>query len=192
MPVWPEGFGENGVRGGENSGSEKASGVCVASAEFRGATALCLKRNLSGTPVDKVKEGRRTGDASCGVQTASVLRRSVWEAQTGGYRGEGAGEQRRAKGSSAPPPAGHPSEAGEGETRPVGWDRSVHSGVSWGDRQVQKTGRADRREGRPLALLWGPGHCCACRRRPPLPRDAYRMAPAYLGRRVRPAPSRSG
>ena len=28
LPVWPEGFGKNGVRGRENTGSEKASGVC--------------------------------------------------------------------------------------------------------------------------------------------------------------------
>ena len=83
LPVWPEGFGKNGVRGRENTGSEKASGVCVAS-EFKGATALCLKLNLLGTPGDKVKEGRTTGHPSCGIETASALRISVWVAQTGG------------------------------------------------------------------------------------------------------------
>lgn len=32
-----------------------------------------------------------------------------------------------------PPPPGHPSEAGKGETRSMGWDRSVHNGVSSGE-----------------------------------------------------------
>lgn len=51
---------------------------------------------------------------------------------------------RRAEGgplTAPPPPPGHPSKAGKGETRSMGWDRSVHNGVS---PQVQKTGRAEQ------------------------------------------------
>ena len=121
-----QGFGENGVRGGETTGSEKASGVCVASAQFRGATAP----DLSGTPVDKGKERRSTGYASCGVQPQRCAGASGRHRQVGAEEREP--ESRGGHGQLRASPAGHPSEAGKGETRSVGWDTSVHSGVSWG------------------------------------------------------------
>ena len=178
-----QGFGENGVRGGETTGSEKASGVCVASVEFRGATAP----DLSGTPVDKGKEGRSTGDASCGVQPQRCA------GESGRHRQVGA-EEREPKSRGGHGQLRASSAVKRGREKQGRWDGIRVSTVECprGDGQVQKTGGADCTESRPLALLWGPSRCCARRRRPPLPRDAYRMAPAYLGTRVRPAPSRSG
>ena len=86
LPVWPEGFGKNGVRGRENTGSEKASGVCVAS-EFKGATALCLKLNLLGTPGDKVKEGSlSSAHKRLGGTDRWVRWRGNWRAEVGHWQ----------------------------------------------------------------------------------------------------------
>lgn len=77
------GFCRQGGRGwGEYSERKSKKGVRCRGAQ-RGSSGVS-EPNLSGTPVDKAKRGRSTGDPSYGIRTTSALRISAWVAQTGG------------------------------------------------------------------------------------------------------------